>query len=344
MKPASGMNKSSAFLSPSASSANVPVIACFGEIVWDCLPRGIFLGGAPLNVAYHLKRLGLDPRLISAVGWDFLGEEALRRLSSWNLDLSFIARRGNPTGTVRATLSDSGVAHYIFDPSPAWEHISVSLSALAETPPPTAIVFGTLACRESSNRNMLDTLLGAWRAAPRVVDLNLRPPFDQREAVDFALARASLLKLNDEELSTLLQDAACETPAAIAEAAFRLAKLRRIERICVTAGAKGAGLLWDGTWHWASARPVKVCDTVGAGDAFLAGLLAALFLRRETPERALAAACRLGEYVATQDGATPSYRLDASGQPAPADVFTGDDPRSERLQAGCLHNHGVDTT
>lgn len=317
MKLASAMNKPPPFLSPPASSKSAPVIACFGEILWDCLPRGIFLGGAPLNVAYHLSRLGLAPRLISAVGWDFLGEEALRRLASWNIDLSFIARRGNPTGTVRATLSESGAAHYIFDPLPAWDHISVSLSALAETAPPTAIVFGTLACRESSNRNMLDTLLGAWRDAPRIVDLNLRPPFDQREAVEFALARASLLKLSEEELSTLLQDAAYETQAHIAAAASRLAKLRRIERICVTAGAKGAGLLWDGTWHWTASHPVKVCDTVGAGDAFLAGLLAALLLRQEAPDRALLAGCRLGEYVVTQAGATPAYRVDASGRPAP---------------------------
>lgn len=291
-----------------------PVVACFGEILWDCLPRGIFLGGAPLNVAYHLGRLGLAPRMISAVGWDFLGEEAIRRMSAWGFDLSFVARRGNPTGTVRAVLDDGGAARYTFDPSPAWDHISTSLSLVRQTPPPAAFVFGTLALRESGNRGMLTAFLDAWSDSLRVADLNLRPPYDGMEAVQLALGCASLVKLNDGELAALV-GAGHETPAGIEASARRLAQRHRLGRVCVTAGEKGAGLLWDGHWHWVDAQPINVRDTVGAGDAFLAGLLAGLLAHRESPAEALARACRLGEFVATQDGATPDYRCDVAGRP-----------------------------
>lgn len=295
-----------------------PVVACFGEVLWDCLPRGIFLGGAPLNVAYHLSRLGVVPRMISAVGRDFLGQEALRRLAAWGLDLSCIARRGSPTGTVRASLDGGGAASYVFDPCPAWEQIPASRRLTDIAPPPAAVVFGTLALREPANRRALDKWLEAAPDAWRVADINLRPPFDRMETVLWVLARASLLKLNADEL-VALTGAVPATDAGIERSVRRLAERHGIPRICVTAGDRGAGLLWDGGWHWVDARPVAVRDTVGAGDAFLAGLLAGLLQRGERPPEALAAACRLGEFVATQDGATPAYRCDAAGRP---DVFT----------------------
>ncbi len=296
--------------------AKAPIIACFGEILWDCLPRGIFLGGAPLNVAYHLSRLGLAPLLVSAVGRDFLGDEALRRLAGWGLDTSRVARVRPATGTVRATLDADGVARYVFDPAPAWDHLPAPPAPSARRAAPAAVVFGTLALREPANRRGLKTLLDAWPDALRVVDLNLRPPFARAAAISWALKRAHLLKLNDEELATLTRPRRVPaTPGGLAAAARHLARLHGIARICVTAGPRGAGLLWDGAWHWADARPVEVRDTVGAGDAFLAALLAALLARNEPPELALSAACRLGEYVATQDGATPAYRVDARGRP-----------------------------
>ena len=295
------------------STETAPVIACFGEIIWDCLPSGIFLGGAPLNVAYHLSRLGLVPRMVSAVGRDFLGNEALRRLAVWGLDPAFIHRDRSATGTVVATLDEAGVAQYTFAAAPAWDRITVAPTALRRAAPPAALVFGTLALREPANRRALQKLLDAWPDAVRVVDINLRPPFDCMPAIVWALERASLLKLNVEELAVLVGLVA-ETPNEIAKAVRRLARVHRLTRICVTAGARGAGLLWEGDWHWADARPVKVRDTVGAGDAFLAALLAGLLRGEASPPKMLGDACRLGEFVATQDGATPDYRLSAIGR------------------------------
>jgi len=95
----------------------------------------------------------------------------------------------------------------------------------------------------------------------------------------------------------------------------RFAGDNAITRVCVTAGARGAGLWWDGDWFWEDAQPVAVRDTVGAGDAFLGALLGALFVRHASPAAALAQACRMGEFVASRDGATPAYRLDTHGQP-----------------------------
>ena len=141
------------------------------------------------------------------------------------------------------------------------------------------------------------------------------PPFVTVPAVSaFALASAQLVKLNDHELARLAGPAG-RTPGALEKAARRFARRHRIVRVCVTAGARGAGLLWDDQWFWEPSRPVPVRDTIGAGDAFLGGLLGALLARRAAPKIALAQASRLAEFVAARDGATPPYSCDARGRP-----------------------------
>ncbi len=291
-----------------------PVIACFGELLWDCVPRGLFLGGAPVNVAYHLRQHGARALPISAVGCDFLGDEILRRLAGAGLDTRCIARLARqPTGTVQAALDAAGVPTFRITRAVAWDHIPVP-PALLRVAAPAALLFGTLALRETSNRRALAALLKAWPGSLRVVDLNLRPPVDARAVIDLVLAQAQFLKLNEHELARLAGRRS-RTPESLARAARHVGHEHGITRICVTAGDRGAGLLWDGAWFWADARPVKVRDTIGAGDAFLAGLLAALLVRRQDPRAALAHACRLGEFVASRDGSMPPYRLGPGGQP-----------------------------
>ena len=302
-----------------AESARRPAaVACFGEILWDCLPRGLFLGGAPINAAYHVARQGLRVLPVSAVGRDFLGDEARRRVAGWGLDVRFIARlRRWPTGTVRANVDAAGSATYRIARAVAWDHIAIPRALLRVGPPPHAIVYGTLALRETPNRRALKSLLAAWPGALRVVDLNFRPPFDTAEATRFALESAQLVKLNDQELARLTGERG-RTANALARAAQKFAGEHRIARVCVTAGHRGAGLWQDGEWFWENARPVAVRDTVGAGDAFLGGLLGGLLARHAAPSAALAQACRIGEFVASRDGATPAYRLDATGMPRDA--------------------------
>ncbi|MEO7415118.1 MAG: PfkB family carbohydrate kinase [Opitutaceae bacterium] len=289
-------------------------VACFGEALWDILPRGLFLGGAPLNAAYHLSRHGLNALPISAVGKDFLGTEALRRMHGWELDTRFIGRlAGRPTGTVRAALDRQGIPSYRIASDVAWDLIPTPPALLRRTPP-AAIVYGTLALREASNRGALSRLFAAWPGARRVLDLNLRAPFDPEGAIAFALAHAQFVKLNDEELTRIVR-LPTRTPDELARAARLFARRKKLSRVCVTAGARGAGMLWDGQWHWADGRRVEVRDTVGAGDAFLGSLLAGMLQAHVEPAAALRRASRVAEFVAAHDGATPAYRIGPGGLP-----------------------------
>ncbi|HEY1110971.1 MAG TPA: PfkB family carbohydrate kinase, partial [Opitutaceae bacterium] len=169
-------------------------IACFGETLWDVLPLGIFLGGAPLNVAYHLSRLGVTALPVSGVGHDFLGVEARRRIAGWGVSTDHIARLKLPTGTVLAELDTQGSAHYTIRTRVAWDRIPAS-RVLRQRRAPAALVFGSLALRSAANRAALTELLLAWPEALRIVDLNLRAPFDRGPGVAFALHHAEFVKL-----------------------------------------------------------------------------------------------------------------------------------------------------
>ena len=291
-----------------------PTIVCFGEVLWDILPRGIFLGGAPLNVAYHLSRLGVQALPVSAVGHDLLGEEALRRIEAWGIRTEFVARvRRKPTGVVRANLDAAGIASFEIARNVAWDRIKIPRK-LRRMDAPSAIVYGSLALRGNGNRVAAMDVLTAWPDTLRVLDLNLRAPFDRGAGVRFALSYAQLIKLNDEELARMTAKPVASVNQLQA-AARDFAQSHDVARVCVTAGARGAGLLWGDEWFWEPGRRVVVRDTVGAGDAFLAAFLAARLRRRETPGEALASACRLGEFVAARDGATPPYRCNSRGVP-----------------------------
>lgn len=289
-------------------SAASPRLLCFGEILWDFLPDGIFAGGAPFNVAYHLNQLGADTHLISAVGRDILGDELLRRMKHWGLNLDSIERhQGLPTGYVTATLGAAGDAIYEITPSVAWDQITLNEDGIRAAIKADALVFGSLAQRSPFNRAALDRLIAvvpstAWR----VFDVNLRPPHDDLKLVKDLAARTTLLKLNSEEAATIVD---WGKPAAGREEsdARALAEKYGCPMVCITAGARGAGLLRKGQWFWEPAHPINVTDTVGAGDAFLAALIT-LLLREQLPtEECLSHACRLGEWVASQRGATPVH-------------------------------------
>ncbi|MET0263656.1 MAG: PfkB family carbohydrate kinase [Rariglobus sp.] len=293
-----------------------PRILCFGEILWDFLPDGLFAGGAPFNVGYHLKQHGADVRLVSAVGRDLLGEELLRRLRDWKLDTDLITRHsGLPTGYVRALIGDNGDAQYEITQSVAWDQIFMNQDVAQAAIGAQALVFGSLAQRSPFNRTVLnrifDVLPGrdeAWR----VFDVNLRAPHDDLELVRSLAPRATLLKLNADEAARLCGESAAPATdiAGNEEAHARsLASTTGCPIICITSGESGAGLLRDGTWHWENGRKVEVADTVGAGDSFLASLLFHLLQRKLSDREALAKACRTGEWVASQRGATPAYDL-----------------------------------
>lgn len=293
-----------------SEGAAKPII-CFGEILWDSLPRGLFPGGAPMNVAYHLKQLGAQPIPVTAVGCDQLGQELLHRLNTWEVDTSGVpVRPTKPTGLARVTVIDGSPRFEIVE-DVAWDWIELQPAVMERMHHSAAVVFGSLAQRSEYNRQSLADLLDHCPTALKVFDVNLRPPYDSAERVWALAQRADLIKLNDHELISLLNESA--PPTDLAEAVRRFSKRAGVGKVCLTAGANGAGLLLDNEWFWESARPVPVRDSVGAGDSFLAALLFGLLQGINPPAEILRRACRLAEFVVTQDGATPAYQLDDSG-------------------------------
>ena len=286
-------------------------IICFGEILWDSLPRGLFPGGAPMNVAYHLKRLGAEPLPITSVGNDQLGRELMSRLQSWGVNTSGISiHPKKPTGLARVSF-ENGSPQFKIVEDVAWDWLEISRDSLAQAFLCDALVFGTLAMRAKNNYRQLSNLLAVCPTALGILDVNLRPPYSSAEQVWQLAQNSHLIKLNDHELGQLLHEPVDANN--LADAVRRFATRARVSKVCLTAGANGAGLLIDGEWHWEPAQPVTVSDTVGAGDAFLAALLFGLLQKSHSPAEILRRACRLAEFVVTQDGATPNYAVDLHG-------------------------------
>lgn len=282
-------------------------ILCVGEILWDALPDGLFLGGAPFNVARHLHALGEEVAFASRVGDDVLGEEARRRVHAHGLATDFLQTDETlPTGFVRVDLNaDTGEPNYEIVEPAAWDALALPdpLRQCAEGA--QALVYGSLAQRAEASRRTIQRL---WQAdALCVFDVNLRPPFVDREVVEPSLRAADVVKLNDEELTRLrawfgLPDGAEAAMAALAEAFACTA-------VCATWGGDGARLWRDGQCRRHSGYAVEVADTVGAGDAFLSALLAGLLADRDG-RVLLDRANRLGAYVAAHSGALPAYEVD----------------------------------
>ena len=283
-----------------------PRVLCFGEVLWDLLPHGRFLGGAPLNVAYHLTQLGCSGGFVSAVGRDELGTEALAAVARSGVGTGLIARHpALRTGVAEVTLDAQGHAKFHLPQPVAWDDIDVTAAVTGEAP--EAIVFGTLALRSRENRTALTRLLDAFPAAWVVSDLNLRPPFDDLVPLQHWLGRARLLKLNEDEARRLCSRSATATDWEVM--ARELSGRHSGASVCITLGGDGAGLLDAGRWHSMPSPAVTVRDTIGAGDSFTAALITGLLLTRGQRDwnRILRNACALGSYVAGHDGAQPSH-------------------------------------
>jgi fructokinase len=285
----------------------------FGEILWDCLPSGRHAGGAPFNVAAHLAQLGVSSSLISAIGQDPLGDEILQVAEDKGVNTQFVgrARIGLATGTVIVTLDENANATYELVQPAAWDEIKVPPEALEAVSKAHALIFGSLAGRSPYNLDQLDRLL-AVQGPMKFFDVNLRPPFADPTLVLDLAQRADVIKLNDDEVGQLASwiktgEATLNTPRstdALAEACATLAEETSTLRICVTRAADGAALWDSGALVCVPAPHVAVKDTVGAGDAFMAGLMVGL-TRGTNTQKVLETACRLGAYVASHNGATP---------------------------------------
>ena len=282
-------------------------ILCAGEILWDVLPRGEFIGGAPFNVAGHAARLGARALLAARLGDDERGQRALEAAQALGIDTSMVQIDPQlPTGAARAVLDASGSARYEFLSPAAWDALEATPQLLAAAAACDAFVYGTLAQRDRRSRAAIMQLAAAARW--RVFDPNLRVPHIDRELCETGLRGAALVKINEEECRVFADwfggDATPESLWATLSARFGVSAL------CVTLGAAGSQLHWLGHWHQQAALPTQVSDTVGAGDSFLAMLVCELLGGSEA-QAALHRASALASFVASRPGAVPPY--DAAG-------------------------------
>ncbi|MDP4206544.1 MAG: carbohydrate kinase [Bacteroidota bacterium] len=281
-------------------------VICFGEVLWDIFPAGSKPGGAPMNVAYHLRKFDINSSMISRVGNDELGDKLLKLLQGWNIPTENCQLDSiHETGKVEANVgTDNEVSYTIHQPA-AWDFISWQDSFEPLVKSADALVFGSLATRNDVSR---DTLYRLLESAPyKVFDVNLRPPFFSIDILKYLLGKCNLLKLNQSELDLILQwfPTACTQE----EDCVRFLQDKfQINEVIVTKGSKGASYYTPFCSYSSSTAPVKVKDTVGSGDSFLAAFLAKK-IQKATPDTMLSFATALGAYVATQEGACPSYSL-----------------------------------
>lgn len=278
-------------------------VVIFGEMLWDCLPTGPVAGGAPMNVALNLHQLGLQSRLISAVGADQDGQNLLDFLKSFNLPLGLIqVKKGKETSKVLVDTADPENIKYTIVSPVAWDYIEWSTELDKAVEEADAFVFGTLGVR---NQESLKTLLQLLHHPTlRIFDANLRPPFYDFEVIETLLGFADILKINEDELEVFADY--FKTEPTIEGLCTYLDQHFPMEIICITRGAKGAVLYQKGKLIEHPGYKVKFQDSIGAGDAFLSGFVKT-YLEEKAPEEILDFACKLGGYVATQKGGTPRY-------------------------------------
>ena len=290
-----------------------PHIVGIGELLWDELPTGARLGGAVANFAVMSARLGNHTSLVSSIGEDSYGQAAMDLLSLPNLDLSQLQiSKPHPTGTVEVSFSSGNQPSYAISTGVAWDFIRLTPQLLQHASTADALCFGTLGQRHEISRATIQSLVQA--ALPhcvRVCDVNLRMPFFTPEILAWSMAHATVIKVSDEELPmvfSLLQSAGIgrvEAPADLPRAADSLLDyFPECAIVAMTLGPHGCHLSTRDATSEHPGFPIKLVDTVGAGDAFTAGLVHS-YLRGASLAQMAEIGNLCGSYVAGQPGATP---------------------------------------
>ncbi len=281
------------------------IVVGMGEALWDMLPEGKKLGGAPANFAYHVSQFGLDSRVVSAVGDDKLGMEIQDSFSQKQLN-SMIETVPYPTGTVQVKIDSEGVPCYDIQENVAWDNIPYT-QALAKLALQTrAVCFGSLAQRSVVSRETIHRFLDAMPDTPetlKIFDINLRQSFYTREVLCDSLRRCNILKINDEELVTISRMFGYPGIDLQDKCWILLAKYD-LKMLILTCGVNGSYVFTPGHVSFIETPKVKVADTVGAGDSFTAAFTSAL-LKGYSVAEAHRLAVDTSAYVCTQQGAMP---------------------------------------
>jgi len=280
-------------------------VLCFGEVLWDTLPEGKTPGGAPMNVAIHLKQQGIHSTMASRIGSDEAGRELIQFLRVHDLYSDLIQEEEKlPTCVVGVELDEKRQATYTIPYPVSWDNIQPDPALLEAANKASVIVFGSLASRAETTRNTLMELLK--NDALKVFDVNIRAPHFEMDNLKILGGMSNIIKMNSEELDMLAGTELAHLSQK--EKISFLADYMGVGTLCITRGDSGAIALIEGVFYEHPGFKIDVLDTVGAGDAFLAAFIAGT-LQAESPNAILQKACAVGAFVASHRGANPGYDL-----------------------------------
>lgn len=281
------------------------LIVGIGEVLWDMLPEGKKLGGAPANFAYHVSQFGLRSCVVSAVGNDSLGNEIIESLNSKGMNY-LIPDVPYPTGTVEIEVDDAGIPQYDIKENVAWDNIPYNDQLESVAAKTKAICFGSLAQRNAVSRNTIHKFINAMPKESNtlvVCDINLRQQFYDTDTLCDSLSLCNILKINDEELEIISK--LFKLPENDINGQCRSIMERyNLKMIILTCGINGSYLFTPDSVSFQPTPKVDVADTVGAGDSFTAAFIASI-LKGKSVQEAHSMAVHTSAYVCTQKGAMP---------------------------------------
>lgn len=278
-------------------------IVGLGEALWDVLPEGKKLGGAPANFAYHAAQFGLDTIAISALGEDKLAEETIEALKEHELNY-LMPRVPYPTGTVQVTLTGDGIPTYDIKENVAWDNIPFTDEMMEIAKNARAVCFGSLAQRNVVSRENIHKFLDATPDdCVKIFDINLRQQFYTKEVIQESLKRCNILKINDEEL-VLIGRMFGYPGLDIENKCWLILGKYNLDMLVLTCGTNGSYVFSPGQMSFQETPKVEVADTVGAGDSFTGSFCASILNGKPVPE-AHKTAVQVSAFVCTQNGAMP---------------------------------------
>ncbi|WP_432671220.1 carbohydrate kinase family protein [Flavobacterium sp. SM2513] len=280
-------------------------VFCFGEVLWDIFPDGTTAGGAPFNVAYNLRKMGVDSRAISRVGNDSLGIKLQNQIKAWGFPEKYLQIDATqPTGTVLAHFDADNEAHYDIVYPVAYDFIANTEGLATEVSQAAAFVFGSLIARGDVSRTTLFSLLEA--AKLKIFDVNLREPYCDFKLIEALLHQSDIVKMNKAEMKRLLEYLTIPYTNE-QDAIFYIQDFFKLEEVLISKGSKGA-LYHDGRANYeVPALPIEIADTVGSGDAFLAGFISKR-IQNAPPQEIMKRAVALGAFITSKAGACPDYK------------------------------------
>ncbi|WP_294244200.1 carbohydrate kinase [uncultured Chryseobacterium sp.] len=288
-------------------SIQKPYVVCFGEVLWDIFPSGSKAGGAPFNAAYHIYKKGTDIKMLSRVGHDDLGEQLLQQIKGWGITPDYIQTdEKHPTSTVVAHIDEHNEATYEIINHVAWDYIDFLPEHEKLVSEAEAFIFGSLSARNEKTRETLFRLLD--HAKLKIFDVNFRPPFIDVNLIKALLHQADIVKMNKAEMRQIMQFLS-EEYRSEDESALYIQEHFNIREIVLTKGSKGARYFTGNQNYGFPAVPVRIADTVGSGDSFLAGFVSER-IKGSSPELIMAEATALGAFITSKAGACPEYEAE----------------------------------